>query len=141
MTKNKYVLDSFAVLCFLGDESGADDLQTLLESAHKDECELVLNVVNLSEVYYTVKRRSGPEKALQVLSLLDSFPLRFENADRSLSLQAGEIKSNVAIALVDCFCAASAKKNSATIVTGDPEYEKIEGEFKILWLPKKPVET
>jgi PIN domain nuclease of toxin-antitoxin system len=59
MKKNKYVLDSFAVLCFLADESGADDMQILLESARRDECELFMNVVNLSEVYYTVKRRSG----------------------------------------------------------------------------------
>jgi ribonuclease VapC len=56
-------------------------------------------------------------------------------------VQAGETKSNAAIALADCFCAASAKKNSATIVTGDPEYQKIAEEFEILWLPKKPAET
>ena len=100
-----------------------------------------MSVVNLSEVYYTVKRRSGQEEASRVLSLIDSFPVSLENVNRSLALQTGDIKSTAAIALADCFCAASAKKHSATIVTGDPEFEKVEGEIRIMWLPKKPKKT
>lgn len=135
---SRYVLDSFALLCFLDDDPGANDIQALLESARTQNCELFMNVVNLSEVYYTTKRRNGGEQASQVLSLIDSFPMTFENADRALALLAGDIKAKAAISLADCFCAASAKRRSATVVTGDPEFEEIEGEIKIKWLPRKP---
>jgi predicted nucleic acid-binding protein len=86
----------------------------------------------------SLKRRNGQEEASQVISLIDSFPVSLENIDRALALQAGDVKSTAAISLADCFCTALAMKRSATVVTGDPEFEKVDGEIKIEWLPKKP---
>ncbi|MCG8603721.1 type II toxin-antitoxin system VapC family toxin [bacterium] len=141
MENKRYVLDSYALLCFFENEPGADNVHKLLESSVKDKCELLLSVVNLSEVYYTVKRRSGLEAASQSLSLIDSLAVSLVNVNRSLALLAGDIKSETTIALGDCFCAALAKEHSAIVVTGDPEFKKVEGEIQIKWLPKKSQKT
>lgn len=34
----------------------------------------------------------------------------------------------------DCFAAALAKENRAELLTGDKEFEQLEGEIKIAWL-------
>jgi predicted nucleic acid-binding protein len=74
----------------------------------------------------SLKRRNGQEEASQVISLIDSFPVSLENIDRSLALQTGDVKSTAAISLADCFCTAPAMKRAATVVTGDPEFDRMD---------------
>lgn len=131
------MMDSFAVLCFLEDEEGAEEVHNLLAAAATGSCQLTMNVVNLAEVIYTVIRREGQEQATEVLSLLESFPINFEAVDKQLALIAAEIKSRFAIALGDCFCIASAKSHSTIVVTGDPEFKEVSDEVEIKWLPRK----
>ena len=38
--------------------------------------------------------------------------------------------------LLDCFAVASARKNNAVIMTGDPEFKKIEQLVEIEWLDR-----
>ena len=72
-----------------------------------------------------------------MMSLLESFPITFEIVDKQLALIAADIKSRFPIALGDCFCVASGKSHSAQVVTGDPEFEKVDSEIEIKWLPAK----
>ncbi len=46
-----YVLDAFAVLTYLGDEEGADKVEELLDRAKNGEIKLIMNYVNLGEVW------------------------------------------------------------------------------------------
>ncbi len=46
-----YVLDTFAVLTYLGDEEGADKVEELLDRAKNGEIKLIMNYVNLGEVW------------------------------------------------------------------------------------------
>ena len=138
--EDKFVLDSFAMLCFLEDEPGAEEVHKLLNAAATGTCQLNMTVVNLAEVIYTVTRHEGQEQASEVLSLLESFPINFEEIDKELALIAADIKSRFSIALGDCFCITSAKNHSATAVTGDPEFKEVTHEIKIKWLPEKTEE-
>ncbi|RMD58081.1 hypothetical protein D6833_13260 [Candidatus Parcubacteria bacterium] len=63
MAKEKFVLDSFAILCLLSDTSGSESVHRLLERGKRGECQLFMNVVNLAEVTYIVQRQEGPERA------------------------------------------------------------------------------
>jgi len=49
-------------------------------------------------------------------------------------LSASEIKAQYAISYADCFAAATALKYSASIITGDTEFKKIEHLVKIVWI-------
>lgn len=135
--KNGFVLDSYALLCYFGDEEGATDVQNFLKKARENKCTLFLNIVNLAEIYYCVGRRNGSERASEVLSIIEDFPISLKEVNKSLALKAANFKAKYPIAFADCFCAATALSHSATVITGDPEFEKLQEEISIKWLPQK----
>ncbi|MFQ5486069.1 MAG: PIN domain-containing protein [Desulfobacterales bacterium] len=49
-------------------------------------------------------------------------------------MSASEIKAEYAISYADCFAVATAQKLGASIVTGDPEFKKVESLVKIEWI-------
>jgi predicted nucleic acid-binding protein len=51
-----------------------------------------------------------------------------------LVLEAMEIKALFPVALADCFVAALAKRESAPILTGDPEFKELGSLVAIEWL-------
>lgn len=46
-------------------------------------------------------------------------------------------KVKYSIQLAECFYAATALSHSAAVITGDPEFEKIQEDISIKWLPRK----
>lgn len=50
------------------------------------------------------------------------------------TLKSSRLKAKYPVAYADCFAAALATEKDARIVTGDPEFKKMEGEVKIEWL-------
>jgi ribonuclease VapC len=52
----------------------------------------------------------------------------------NLIFQAAEYKAQYAISFADCFVLTSALENKAVIVTGDPEFKKVEHLADILWV-------
>jgi ribonuclease VapC len=57
--KRKNLLDSFALLAFLNKESGFEKVRSLLREAQRSNQPLLMNEINIGEVYYiTAKERS-----------------------------------------------------------------------------------
>jgi predicted nucleic acid-binding protein len=133
----KYVLDSFAMLCWLNDEDGADIIEQLLEKSKKKEIILFMNWVNIGEVYYIVQRKESQKKAMETISLIKQLPIERVGYEEPLVLLAGDYKAKHPISYADAYCLATAKSKEAKVVTGDPEYECIEDKISIAWLPKK----
>lgn len=50
------------------------------------------------------------------------------------AIKAAKIKAGHPSSFADCFAAATAKKNNSVIMTGDPEFKKIEDLVAIEWL-------
>ena len=135
----KYVLDSYAVLCYLQNEPGADIVFQLLEEATNNEAKLLMTWVNAGEVYYRVWREYGKLQAEKVFSLLLAWPLELLVADEELTLQAAVIKAENRLSYADAFAIAATTMNDAEIVTGDPEIQLASSKlgFKLIWLPPK----
>jgi ribonuclease VapC len=129
-----YVLDSFALLAYLNGENGQNRVVELLTQAKSGQCRLLLCTINLGEILYTVERRRGLTKAQQTQALIESLPIEEIDADRSLVLDAAHIKAHHAISYADAFVAALSIRESATILTGDPEFETIKTLIRIEWL-------
>ena len=131
-----YVLDSYALLAYFEAEPGSEQIRALLESAKKGKCRLYMCVVNLGEVMYIVEREKGLPKAHETLARIDELPIDVVDVDRRLMLAASHLKMNCPIAYADCFAAALSQIKNATLVTGDPEFNKIKPECKvhIVWL-------
>lgn len=69
----RYILDAYAVLCYLEDESQAEKIALLLKKAVDKQISLFMTWINLGEVYYRVWREYGETKAQEVLA--DAFAI------------------------------------------------------------------
>jgi len=127
-----YVLDSFAVLAYLGNEEGADKVEELIDKAEKGEIKLFMNYVNLGEVYYIVTREFGTAKANEAVAIIKRLPIEFVEVNESLALTAGRIKAMHSLSYADAFVVATAIDKKGIIVTGDREFEGVYPD--ILWI-------
>ena len=58
-----YVLDACALLAFLNDESGAEEIETILNRSNDGDCTVSMHINNLLEVFY--------ESVLSVVKFLE----------------------------------------------------------------------
>jgi ribonuclease VapC len=128
------VLDSYALMAFFEDEPGADLVRGLLLKAEESDLKLLMSVVNLGEVWYSIARTTSPETADQYIHEIQGMAIDIVDADWQLTRQAAAFKANGKLAYGDCFAAALAKNRKAELITGDKEFESLEGEIKIEWL-------
>ncbi len=130
----RYVFDSYAILAFLEDEPGADQVEKALREVMLNRAEGLLCITNWGEIYYTVMREQSETVAEEVIKHLGNYPLTLIEADHSLTKAAAKLKGKYKIAYADCFAAALAKQRKATVLTGDPEFKLLKDEVKIVWI-------
>jgi predicted nucleic acid-binding protein len=133
-SKPTYLLDSFALLAYLNDEPGGGRVQEVLALAKSHKCRLVMSLINLGEVLYITERTRGLPAAQTVQALLESLPLELPEASRDLILDAAHIKAYHALSYADAFAVASAMRENAIILTGDPEFQAVDDLVKVEWL-------
>ncbi len=127
-----YVLDSFAVLAYLGNEEGAEKVEHLLNKAEKLEAKLFMSYVNLGEVYYIVAREFGTAKANEVVAVIKKWPVEFVGVNESIALTAARVKAVHSLSYADAFVVATAIDKRGIIVTGDREFDGVYPH--ILWI-------
>ena len=130
-----YVLDSFALTAFLENEPGGVRVQELFKEAESGHSRLAMTVVNLGETLYIGYRRGGPTRFVDILNVVPDLPIEVVAADVPLTITAARIKAVLPIAYGDCFAAALALERKATVVTGDPEFQRLSHLVPIDWLP------
>lgn len=131
-----YVLDSFAVLAYLGGEPGMARVQAILGTATRDRCRVVLSVINLGEVLYITEREMGLAQAQAALAAIEQLPIDILPATREAVLAAAHIKANHRVAYADAFAVAAAKVLGGTVLTGDPEFGEVEELVTVEWLER-----
>jgi ribonuclease VapC len=134
MTKPALVLDSFALLAYLNGEAGQARVVEALTQAEAGEVRALLCSLSLGEILYIIERRRGLVNAQRAQALLESLPLEEILPDRALIFDAAHIKAGHAISYADAFVAALAMRESAVILTGDPEFEAVQELVQIEWL-------
>ncbi len=134
MKKPSYVVDSYAIMAYLGDEVGAERVKALLRKAKGDKAVVYLSLINLGEVAYIVERRYGPERLQEVLARLAQLPITIVEAPHEQVLAAAHVKAHHAVSYADAFAIALAEEKGAPVVTGDPEFKKVEYLVQVVWL-------
>lgn len=129
-----FVLDTFALLAYLQDETGASRVETLLERAAKEKCRLCISTINLGEMLYIIERREGVAKTQDALALIRQLSLEILPADEQAVFAAAHIKASHALCYADAFAVASAIQESAVVVTSDPEFEAVAALVTVEWL-------
>ena len=102
------------------------------------EAELVMNVINLLEVYYDDYRCHGKEAADKMLSDVKALSIKIvtETSD-ALFVEAGRLKANYKISLANSFALAQAKITGGILLTSDHhEFDVIETKesVRFLWI-------
>lgn len=129
-----FVLDSYAIIAYFEDEAGATKVERILEQAEKAKINLAMSIVNWGEVYYSMYRSKGKEKAEEALLIMEQLPIRVVDIDRDIAYQAAQLKAIHSIAFGDCFAAALALIRNYPIVTGDKEFKELEDTITVEWL-------
>ena len=128
----QYVLDAWALLAMLqGEEPAAARVRQLLLEGDQQQAALLLSIVNLGEVYYRVGKRSGRAAAIDTLRDIRHLSLTIVSASDEMVLAAADFKIEYAISYADAFAAALADRTGATLVSGDPEFDQLQGRIKL----------
>jgi predicted nucleic acid-binding protein len=56
------------------------------------------------------------------------------DADLSLTVAAARIKASFPVSLADAYAAALAQRLDAAVLTGDPDFQRLEGAAAVEWL-------
>ena len=134
MKKPGYVLDSFAVLAYLQAELAALKVSGLLKQAGNGDAVVFLSLINLGEILYITERKLGRDISREILQDVFTLPVQVAEATLDRVLSAAHVKASHPISYADAFTVALAQEMSATIVTGDPEFKRVESLVEVLWL-------
>lgn len=122
----KKVIDTEALLAFYLNEPGAHRVEELLRKSLDGSAYCFLNIVNLSEFYYIIARKSR-KLADEKEKNLRNYGVRIVPVeDDSLWKEAARMKASHSLSLGDAFAAATAKVLKADLVVGfDKEFRDV----------------
>ena len=132
--KSERLLDSHALVKYAHAEPGAERIERWFIEAKQSQIPLLVNELNLGEVFYVIARKKGLPKAEEFLNFLPGLPLRLIPATWEIILQAARLKAQYALSYADCVAAACAVVHQAVLVTGDPEFRALKHLVEIEWI-------
>jgi predicted nucleic acid-binding protein len=121
------VFDTEALLAFYLGEAGGKKVEKYLTRIMKGELEGYLNIINLSELFYILYRKS-PALAEEKEQNLRNYGLKIVPVDDDgLWREAAKIKARHPLSSADAFTVATAKMMKASLLTGrDAELHSVD---------------
>ena len=131
-----FILDSLPLLTFFRKQYGWERINRLLKEAQTSRQRHLMSAINWGEVYYTVLRDEGSQVAEIVQDRISRSPIEIILPSMEQIIQAARFKSNGGISYADCFAGALAIERNLPVLTGDPEFKKLEElGVRVEWLP------
>ncbi|MCL2020341.1 MAG: PIN domain-containing protein [Oscillospiraceae bacterium] len=133
-----YVLDACALIALLQNESGAEKVAAVINSALNGTVTVVMNKINLLEVYYDAFRSRGKAQADLMLTEFKKRPVIInQQITDEIFAEAGRLKATYRISLADSIALAEASLSGGELLTSDHhEFDIIEREenVKFHWI-------
>lgn len=130
--KKKSLIDSYALLAYLKQESNYKKVEDLLLS---QETQLLMNDMNIGETFYILARERGLDQADYFINaILPNLPITKIGNTLTEVIDAAKIKAQYPISYADCFAVATAIREKAVVITGDPDFKHVEKIVEIDWL-------
>ena len=133
-----YVLDACALIALLSHEDGADKVAQAYKEAIVGNARIVMNVVNLLEVYYDFYRAYSKETADDMIAHIEASTVYvITEIGKGLLAEAGRLKATRRISLADSFALAQAIVLNGILLTSDHhEFDVIEGKepVEFMWI-------
>ena len=128
------VLDSYAVLAFLGGEAGSDKVATFLRRAEALGEPVLMNEINVGEVFNIIVRSRSESAAEDFLARLETLPIDLVPNSLPDVVAAARVKAALPLACADAFAVATALRFGVAVISGDPEFEAAEELVPIDWI-------
>ena len=119
------VLDSWAVLAYLGGEASGQEVADLISGAHESGIPMCMSVINAGEVWYILAREISESQADQAIADLRGLGIEVIDTDWPATRMAATFKARHRMSYADCFAAALAKDRKSELVTGDKEFKQV----------------
>ena len=131
-----YVLDTSALLTFIEDEAGADQVQELLEKAKRGEVNLLVSFMSFMEAYFISlgARAGGSPRAGEVTSSFAYCTYGIERKPRDTSRRIQSCSPSISSRRLDCGAGARTGRGASA---QRPEFEQVESAIKVVKLPYK----
>lgn len=115
------VVDAWAALALLrGEAPAAAAVRRYLKRAESGSVRILMNLINLGEVYYRMTQIAGEERAEEGLDLLRELPIEIVGVREPLVLEAARLKAAHPLSYAGAFAVATARGERAPVLTGDP---------------------
>ena len=134
---NLYVMDACAMVALLKNEAGANVVASVYKKAKDGNAKIVMNRINLLEVYYGFYHADGKEYAEKILSGIMQSIITITEFDEVLFPIAGRLKALYKISLADSIALAQTLVLGGELLTSDHhEFDAIESNEPIVfcWL-------
>jgi ribonuclease VapC len=128
------IYDSFAILKLFQEEPSYQQVADLLEEDLKRRETPLLQIINFGEIIYRTKKDFGEEAKIRAIRNVVRLGFRIITASDDLVYAAAELKGSYAISYADAFLLATAFREKAIIITGDPEFKKVASLCRIEWI-------
>jgi len=127
-----YVFDACALIAFLNDEVGADSVAAVFEKAKRGEARLLMNMINLFEVYYGFYHEKGRDFAERTIDGVRRSAISICDFTNEVFTEAGRLKVTYKISLADSIVLAQAAVSGGVLLTADHhELDVVEGRENI----------
>jgi ribonuclease VapC len=128
------VYDSFAILKLFQKERHYQRVARLLKEDLNGEESPHRHIHNFAEILYQTHKDVGDEAQRRAIRNVIRLGFKIIPASDDLVYAAAELKGTYSISYADAFLLATASREKATIVTGDPEFKKVESRCHIEWV-------
>jgi len=116
------LIDSWAWIEYFKGGKHSKEAMSYIEG---DE-EALVSSINLLEIYSWITKSYGDSVAVEKIGIVEKrcylIPL-----EREISISAAKLKIKYKLGIADGVVLATAKQLNAKIVTGDPDFKKVEG--------------
>jgi predicted nucleic acid-binding protein len=131
-----FVLDSWIFLERALKGIRVQRLDVLIERAAASQATLLLNEMNLGEIFYMISKQKGEAVAETAVRSIMKLPIAVVPVLSGDVMNAAKLKAGTTLSYADCFCAVLALRFGATVVTGDPDFLKLQqsGLLRVDWV-------
>ena len=133
MAKAIYVVDAQPLVAFIKREPHWQRIGDAIQAATRGEVTLRLTTVTAGEVIMAAERDLGPVGAHRTREAIQQWT-SIVDVDLELAARAGWFKLRGGISYAHSFAAALAHRDGAPLITGDPEFHRVEDVIRIAWL-------
>lgn len=138
MSARRYVLDANALIGLFEDREGvAAKVERLLQEAARQDQPVLMSAVNWGEVFYIVWKRHGEAGAREAEMNLQRMSLVILPADFDRATRAAALKQKFNLGYADAFAAELAIERGASLVTAEPEFDRLGKSVSVYPLPRR----